>query len=56
MTTKDKAIKEFAKAMKNADVEFMARQTYQKLFTMNMHSAWLKFIEACQQEVQDGGK
>jgi hypothetical protein len=47
MTNKEKAIRRFAKAMRDANVVFMVETGK---FTPNMNTFWSLYIEACREE------
>ena len=47
MSNKEKAIRRFAKAMRDANVVYMADQGK---FTPNMDRVWQLYIEACKEE------
>jgi len=51
MTTKEKVIRDFAKAMRTAHVPYIAERGR---FTERMFVLWQLYVDACQQEVKNG--
>lgn len=48
LTNKEKTIRDFAKAMRSANAQYIADQGH---FTLRLESAWYAFVDACEQEV-----
>jgi hypothetical protein len=54
MTKKERAIKDFAKAMRRANVGYISQSILPVRMTINMQIAWADYIVACSEEATNG--
>lgn len=54
MTRKERAIRQFAKAMRTAEPTYIAQSILPVRMTPNMQIAWADYVTACLEETANG--